>query len=192
MNYAILNSVITKFLNITGTIDKVKQLKDELNYRIGCAGSYDVINNSQLIIGYETEDTYHKNMDMYQAQDMSLLDIEIIKMQGRYNYDKTFITRDFIYPTVVYRTKDNGAFWIRTNNVHVFNNQNTVGTNFSTESEYTVQVSNFSKEDLFGIRLVSDFNFDEETLFEAIKCYQLLKQLRLNMLFDIREGKENK
>lgn len=192
MNLLVLNSVLTKYLNKAGTINRLKELKEELNHRIGCSGVFDVYLDDRISIGYESEETYNKNQDYIQETGQNLFAVEEKKRLLQYNYDKAFVVRDFIYPAVVYRSNDSDAIWIRNKTIHIFTGQRKNAVNFNSESEYSVGIDNFSKEDLFGIRLVSNIDFDEEVLYDAISCYQLLKKQNLNILFDIREGKENK
>lgn len=192
MNFLVLNSVLTKYLNKAGTIDRLKDLKLELNYRIGCSGAFDVYLDDRIVIGYESEETYHKNRDYYEETKQSIFVEEEKKRQLKYNYDKAYVVRDFVYPAVVYRANDSDAIWIRNKTIHIFTGQSKNAINFGTQSEYAIGIDNFSKEDLFGIRLVSTIDFNEEALYDAINCYQLLKKQNLNILFDIREGKENK
>lgn len=182
MFYEVLNEVLTKFLNITGKINRVKELEIAIYKIFPEHGILEVTNNSDLRITFKIPD----------SSGLSYEEIEEQKLNETYQYDWKVKVRDFTYPAVVYRTYSGGAIWVRNNGIFVFDKQSPYQTNLTLNSKYSVQLSEFSKEDLFGIRLMFNFEFEDEVLYDAIRCYKLLKKDNLKFIFDFtKKGTTN-
>lgn len=186
MFYTILNEILTNFINVYGKINRVSDLKNALGrLQPHFFGILNVVNNADLRIDYERLDNGH-------GSGLSPLQIEDQKFKEIYQYDWKVKVRDFVYPAVVYRTYSGGAIWVRNNGIFVFDGQSPTQTNLTLNSKFNVSISEFSKEDFFAIRLMFSFEFEEDVLYDAIKCYKLLKKNNLNLLFDFtKKGTTN-
>lgn len=186
MFYGILNEVLTNFINVHGKINRVSDLKFALNRMFpDMFGIMNVVNNADLRIDFERIRNGHGSGLTYEESEEQ-------KLNETYQYDWKVKVRDFVYPAVVYRTYSGGAIWVRNNGIFVFDGQSPTQTNLTLDSKFSVQISEFSKEDFFAIRLMFNFDFEEEVLFDAIKCYKLLKQKNINFLFDFtKKGTTN-
>ncbi len=189
--YPILDVVMNKYINAKfDGIDKTYHLKRSLKQVIHFYNdigdcSFEIHNAYNLIIGIENEVSYFRNQDLY--SEMSYKDVFHNKLIGEHPYYFTFMFRDFLYPSVVYRTNQRGSIWIKNNSIHFYCDTYRNSLKFGLFSEYCIDINEITKEDLFGMRLVVNFNFEDDMIFDAIRCYKLLKKERKNILFDIRE-----
>lgn len=179
MIYEILNLVLTQYIHVTNCIDRLPKLKKSLKNIDSYDGFFDISLSNELSI------VYRPNLidEVFEStQTSSSLDEELKNSLLRIN------VRDYIYPAVVYRSKDGGSLWVRNGYLYAYSNQPRrlyPVHKFGDNADFSIDLESFTKEDMFALRISVQFEFEQDVLLEAIDCYKVLKKKRSNILYDI-------